>query len=515
LRNVNLEAASSRKRKAPFGYCEEEDAEVEVVSGEQKEEEPRRKAAKRQHLIIEKEVATEEEEAAEARTSPSPSPEAATSSLKSNSIDSSAQTPSRSVERMSQDTGKERTWPALIGKGGKPMSPRGKLTKSGGGSNGGGEGGDSMNTEDSPRSDTTTSPRGRLLDSLQGGAGSSSSSAAAAAAKPKPDLRARALMSHKKMQEQFNPKKTAACATLSTMAGRLTRDELAGRAVVLALDLAESLHGRRPTLAEVRLIADMLRTLRSQQQARDGSQQHDRRTTTEGGGGGGDGDGDHEDNAKKEKEKEKKKSKKKDKMDTKEKKDKKTDKKTEKKDKKEKKEKKEKKKEKKRRAAESEKASTTTTMTASTEDGGGGSESGIGSGITNGAGTVAVLGGRLEYTEETKGENEAALTLATADTLKLKELVHAHLKHALSATLPSPGRSPRPDDQVKVRTPTARCVSCVACVVPLFRVLRSTHRVRAPCHGATRFMPKRTRACATPTKTHTWSLRYLELPPLF
>lgn len=410
---------------------------------------------------------------------------------------------------MSQDTtGKERAWPTLIGKGGRPMSPRGKLTKSGGaGTNGGSEDGTSGEggadqAEDSPRG-VSTSPRGPTPTSPRG-AGSSSSSSTAP--KPKPDLRARALMSHKKMQEQFNPKKSVTCAGgLTAMAGRLTREEMAGRAVVLALDLAESLHGRRPTPAEVCLIADMLRTLRNQRQAH-GGYQHDRRTDGALRSGGGSG-GEHVEKAKKtKKNKNTDKNDKDTKMDTKEKKDK----------KKEKKDKKEKKKDKKRKSskerdAEGERATTSTTTATTAEDGGGGSESGIGSGISSGAGTVPVLGGHLEYTEETKGENEAAVTLATADTLKLKELVHAHLKQALSAAHSSPDRSPRPDDRGKVRVVgDLVAVSCrVLCAV--CRVAAnagSPCRARVACRGATNSTPKRTRACGMPTKTHISSSRY-------
>jgi hypothetical protein len=260
---------------------------------------------------------------------------------------------------------------------------------------------------------------------------------------------------------------------------------MTGRAAVQALDLAESLHSRRPTLAEVRLIADMLHTLRNQQQARGGSSngggsgiaggcQHDRRTDK----GSDDAGGEDDDKPKKVKKK------KKDTMDTKEKKDKKADKKDKKAEKKKKKDKK--RKSGKERDGDGEgKGATTTT----TEDNGGGSESGIGSGITNGAGTMAVLGGRLEYTEETKGENEATLTLATADTLKLKELVHAYLKQALS-TAPSPGRSPR--DKVSgftvpagrlssLRHASGAAFSLIASPTCLYRCV--THHTEPECHA--------------------------------
>lgn len=232
-------------------------------------------------------------------------------------------------------------------------------------------------------------------------------------------------MSHKKMQEQFNPKKGVAQGGLSIMSGCVTRDELAGRALAFALDLAESLHdGRRPTPAEIKLIADMLRTLPHQPQRRavvvEGNH-HDRRPTL----GGCDGDDDEK----------KKKAKKKKKKDKKSKKDE-----TDSKGKGKKSEKKEKKEKKKRKSKERNGGGE------ASEESGSGASGGGGSTIDSGR-SVEVLGGRLEYTQETKGENETATSLITVDTLKLRDLVHAHLKQPLSSLSPSPDRSPRHDGQ--------------------------------------------------------------------
>jgi len=270
---------------------------------------------------------------------------------------------------MSQD----KTWPALFGKGGKQLCLPNLKTSSGGGS-------------------------------------SSSSSFSA----PPADLRARALLSHKKMQEQFATKRSPAAGELSRMAARLVPQEVIGRAVVLAFDFVESLHQRAPSLAEVQAIAEMLRTLRKSAGLLDGNRMDEGsggegekgggRVTTAGEGAaaaaaaaaaeGVDGVG-----AKKPKKS------KKDKKEEKGKKGKKKEK--DKKDKKEKGGKKDK----------GDKKDMGKKDKEAKDSGSGGVKR-----------VQGLLGGHLEYLEE---QNEDGSSLITADTLKLKQIVQDHLKQAL------------------------------------------------------------------------------------
>lgn len=312
----------------------------------------------------------------------------------------------------------------------------------------------------SPR-DESTSPRSPR--SLAGATATSTSSS-----KPKPDLRARALMSHKKMQEQFSVKKGPTGGQLpggfSPMGSRVTPEEAAGRTVSLALEFIESTYGRRPTPAEARLIAEMLSMLQSQQrrQAQQeaaaagksevdeteamgalGSDNHFSRSPDR----HSDGDAlkgkakDPDDKVKKIKKKKSKKGK-----GTKDKQEKSSTAKSGEKKEEKKKKKSKREKEREKKAEESGKGGKVSMPGNSSSSSSTGSSISSISGIGFG---VELLGGRLEYVEETKDESENMLTLVSADALKLREIVYTHLKHALS-TLAKEDRSPRSNALVPV-----------------------------------------------------------------
>ncbi len=76
----------------------------------------------------------------------------------------------------------------------------------------------------------------------------------------KEDLRAKALLSHRKMQEQFSPKKNN---DFDPRSAKIAKEELEGTIGCLAIECVEAMYDRSPTAKEAKVLCQVIREVKN------------------------------------------------------------------------------------------------------------------------------------------------------------------------------------------------------------------------------------------------------------